>query len=115
MMRDAEAEGAFEGLAGRGRPIEGIDRPYDENWWIKRKLEQEKVSAVPEAIRLRREVDARVKRLPECGLEEALRIEVREINALIQRANAAPAPMGGLAVLAPLDADAMVEVWLGEQ
>lgn len=31
----AEREGEFEDLPGAGRPIPGIDEPYDPDWWIK--------------------------------------------------------------------------------
>jgi len=27
--------GGFDGLRGAGRPIRGIDEPYDESWWIR--------------------------------------------------------------------------------
>ena len=34
-IREAESEGRFEDLPGEGRPIPGIDEPYDPDWWIK--------------------------------------------------------------------------------
>ena len=34
-IREAENEGRFEDLPGEGRPIPGIDEPYDPDWWIK--------------------------------------------------------------------------------
>ncbi len=42
-IREAMAEGQFDGLPGEGKPIPGIDDPYDENWWIKQWLRREKV------------------------------------------------------------------------
>jgi hypothetical protein len=29
------AQGLFDNLPGAGKPIPGIDKPYDENWWIR--------------------------------------------------------------------------------
>ena len=45
-IRAAMAEGQFDDLPGEGKPIPGIDEPYDENWWIKQWLRREKIRAV---------------------------------------------------------------------
>ena len=39
-IREAEAEGAFANLPGAGKPIEGLDGPYDEMWWLKAFLKE---------------------------------------------------------------------------
>ncbi len=43
-IREAMDEGQFEDLPGLGKPIAGIDDPYDPLWWVKgwlHRLEQE--------------------------------------------------------------------------
>lgn len=34
-IRAALEAGEFEGLLGLGKPIPGIDEPYDPLWWVK--------------------------------------------------------------------------------
>ncbi len=43
------AEGAFDNLPGEGKPIPGIDEPYDPLWWIKAWIRRERLA---EALRL---------------------------------------------------------------
>lgn len=43
IVRDAMAEGEFDvmGLPGAGKPLEGIDEPFDEHWWVRRWVRRE--------------------------------------------------------------------------
>ena len=54
-IREAEQRGDFSQLPGFGKPLPGIDRPYDETWWIKAKMQREGVSMLPPALALRKE------------------------------------------------------------
>src|SRR6478672_4931408 len=54
-IREAQAAGEFENLPGFGKPIPGIDEPYDENWWVKEKLRREQISALPPALEIARD------------------------------------------------------------
>ena len=40
-IRSAIEAGEFDHLPGFGKPLAVIDEPYDENWWIRRKLQSE--------------------------------------------------------------------------
>ena len=40
-IRSAIEAGEFDHLPGSGKPLAVIDEPYDENWWIRRKLQAE--------------------------------------------------------------------------
>ncbi len=42
-IREAQERGEFDNLPGKGKPINGIDAPYDELWWVKQKLAREQV------------------------------------------------------------------------
>ena len=53
--------GLFEGLDGAGRPIEGLDGPHDEEWWVKAKLRREEIAYLPPTIAVR--ADARRRSL----------------------------------------------------
>lgn len=41
---EAIDEGQFDDLPGYGKPIPGIDEPYDPNWWIKQWMNREKLA-----------------------------------------------------------------------
>ena len=53
----ARAEGAFDNLEGKGKPISGLDAPYDPDWWAKKLLEREKLSVLPLALEIRAKVE----------------------------------------------------------
>ena len=46
-IREAQEAGKFEDLPGFGQPIPGIDEPYDEMWWVRKKLREENLSITP--------------------------------------------------------------------
>src|SRR5437773_12358409 len=50
LIRQARAEGAFDDLEGKGKPIPGLDAPYDPDWWVKKLLEREKISVLTPAL-----------------------------------------------------------------
>jgi len=56
-VREATERGAFDNLPGAGKPIPDIDGPHDELWWVKQLVRREKVSFLPPALALRREVE----------------------------------------------------------
>ena len=56
-LREAEERGEFDDLAGKGKPLPGIDEPHDELWWVKQLLRREQVSALPPTLELRRQVE----------------------------------------------------------
>ncbi len=42
-IQDAMREGKFDSLPGLGKPFEFDDTQYDPNWWIRRKMELERL------------------------------------------------------------------------
>lgn len=40
-IRSAIEAGEFDNLPGFGKPLALIDEPYDENWWLRRKIRAE--------------------------------------------------------------------------
>lgn len=50
-IRQAMAEGAFDGLPGEGKPIAGIDEPYDPLWWVKSWIRRERIREVARVAR----------------------------------------------------------------
>ncbi|MYU34252.1 DUF1992 domain-containing protein [Streptomyces sp. SID8358] len=109
-IREAEQRGDFSHLPGFGKPLPGLERPYDENWWIKAKLEREGVSVLPPSLALRKEAeDAREEALGARSEREARRI-LAEVNDRIREALRTP-PEGPPLNIRPLDVEAVVAQW----
>jgi hypothetical protein len=86
-IREAAERGEFENLPGTGKPIANLDKPHDENWWIRQKLRSEDLSYLPPSLALKKEAHSAI----DTALCAKTQIEVREIieqiNAKIVRAN----------------------------
>ena len=49
-IREGMERGEFDGLPGHGKPIQDVDRPHDELWWVRDKLRREGVSYLPPTL-----------------------------------------------------------------
>jgi hypothetical protein len=49
-IREAIERGEFERLEGAGRSFRDVDSHYDPDWWIKRKLQRERLTPEDAAI-----------------------------------------------------------------
>ncbi|HTO10440.1 MAG TPA: DUF1992 domain-containing protein, partial [Candidatus Binatia bacterium] len=110
-IREAMEEGAFDNLQGKGQPIADLGREYDPDWWAKKLIEREKVSLVPPALALRRDVAQALERLAQMRDEAEVRRLLEGLNAQIRKLNATIAE-GPPTNLAPLDVETIVRQWL---
>lgn len=103
-------DGEFENLPSAGKPIPGIDRPHDPDWWLKKLVERERLSVLPPALALRTE-DARLDdELDRIARVEDIRDKVEDFNQRIVEARRQL--QGGPPVITPLrDVDAEVAAW----
>lgn len=109
-IQEAQREGQFARLEGAGRPIPGIEAPYDPLWWVKRLVERERLSVLPPALALRAEVDRGLAEVWGLADEAAVRARVDALNATIARANRSIAE-GPASTAASLDPEAIVAEW----
>jgi hypothetical protein len=112
-VRAAEASGAFDNLAGKGKPIPGIERRQDEMTWIANWLRRENVEVaglLPPQLALAKEVEDLPYRLLTERSERDARAVVEELNARISAAHAAPQTGPPLRVKL-VDVDAAVAEW----
>ena len=109
-VREAQEQGAFDDLPGKGKPIPDLDAPYDELWWAKQKLRRENLSVLPPTLALRKEVEDALDQLADQPNESAVRELVTHLNASIVRVNATAIDGPPLRLL-PLDADDVVRRW----
>src|SRR2546428_329044 len=85
LIREAQAKGVFDELPGAGKPLPGLDEPYDPMWWVKRKLRDEKLSLLPDALQIRLELDRAFEARTKAELREALQGLNQRIAALNSR------------------------------
>jgi len=110
LIREAQEEGAFDRLAGAGKPLPLSGGPLPEAWWIKEKLRLEHLSTVPDSIAIRHEAEAVLAAVARdhdervaCERLEALNAKIRSLN----RTFTGWPPT----TLAPLDVDEVLRRW----
>ncbi|MFC7308526.1 DUF1992 domain-containing protein [Streptomyces monticola] len=109
-IREAEERGAFTDLPGAGKPLQDLEQPYDELWWIKRKLAREGISHLSPTLALRKEAEDVLAAAADAPSERAVRELVAELNEKIRAALRRPPPGPPLG-LTPFDPDEIVRTW----
>lgn len=109
-IQRAMRDGEFDNLPGAGKPIPGIDRPYDPDWWLKRLIERERLSVLPPALALRTEDAGMNEVLDREATPEGVQKVLEDFNARIVEARRQL--QGGPPVITPLRViDVEVEAW----
>ncbi len=106
----AQRDGAFDNLPGAGKPLKDLDRPYDEDWWLREFLEREHLSVTPEPLELRQRIGALREEAGKCPDERDARRRLVAMNALIVRLNLLPQP-DAVAPIAPVDVEEEMRDW----
>ena len=109
-IEKGQARGEFDGLAGHGKPIAGIERPRDELWWVRDKLRREGVEYLPPALAIRKEAAEAERRAMESSTEAQARRVIEEINDKIRHLNRTTVT-GPPTTLMPFDVDEVVAAW----
>ncbi|HVP66403.1 MAG TPA: DUF1992 domain-containing protein [Anaeromyxobacteraceae bacterium] len=111
-IREARERGDLDALPGKGKPIRSLGKVRDESWWIREKLEREKLSILPDSLELRRDVDRTLGGLGRLRSETEVRRALGEMNDRIRRVNRTSF-RGPPTDVAPVDVDAWVARWRG--
>ena len=113
-IREAAEGGAFDNLAGAGKPLP-MRQAGDADWWLKELVEREQISGselVPPTIALRREADGFPESLAGLASEESVRQVLDDFNERVRADWRRPGVGKGTPVIArPVDVDQMVERW----
>jgi len=109
-IRAATERGDFDDLPGAGRPLPDAGQPYDENWWLKRKLRDEGVAQLPPTLALRKEAEEALAEAERAPSEQDVRRILGDINARIR--DALRHPLEGPPLrLTPYDVEQAVRNW----
>jgi DnaJ homologue, subfamily C, member 28, conserved domain len=111
-IRAAQERGAFDNLAGAGKPIPGLLEPDDPLWWIKGFVKREGVPAdamLPPSLALRLEIEKLPETVRKLRSERAVREHVEDLNYRIRRW--IQIPVGPQVPLRPVDVEPVVTAW----
>ncbi|MGV9644403.1 DnaJ family domain-containing protein [Streptomyces sp. NPDC003333] len=110
-ISEAQGRGDFDRLPGAGRPLpRDLEEPYDELWWVKRKMAREGLSVLPPALALRKEAEDALKAAYAAPTERAARKIVTDVNVKIRDMLLKPPPGPPLG-RRPYDVDEVVREW----
>ncbi|WP_431278705.1 DUF1992 domain-containing protein [Leifsonia poae] len=109
-IQQAIRRGDFDNLPGAGKPLD-LGRPNDPDWWIRRKIERERLTGLgPPALTLRTENAELDGRLDAMGTEQRVRELLEDFNARV--INARRQLQGGPPVVTPTrDIEAEIVKW----
>lgn len=109
-VRRAEQERPLRDLAGAGKPLQGLDGPYDELWWVKEKLRREHVSVLPPSLAVRKAAEDLLASLGTVPTEAQLRRLVAAHNERVADLARRPDP-GPAVVVRPLPMGDVLRRW----
>ena len=110
-IQQAMRRGDFDQLPGAGKPISGLGGVDDPDWWIRRKIEREKITGLgPPALTLRTENAELDARLDALASEQGVREHLDDFNKRVIEARRQL--LGGPPVVTPTrDVDAEIARW----
>lgn len=110
-IEQAIRRGDFDNLPGSGKPIPGLGATTDPDWWIRRKIERERLTGLgPPALTLRTEYASLSARLDELRTEGEVREYLEDFNHRVREARRQL--LGGPPVVTPtVEADDWLRDW----
>lgn len=110
-IQQAMRQGAFDNLPGAGKPIEDLGTHHDPDWWIRRKIQTEKLEGLgPAALTLRVEEAQLEQTLDAFRREADVREYLEDFNRRV--VDARRQLMGGPPVVTALrDVEADIAAW----
>ena len=109
-IEEGRRAGLFDGLEGAGKPIDGLDEPHDEEWWVKAKLRRENIDYLPPTIAIRGERDAAVAAALDAPDEREARRILEQINERIRYVNSHTVT-GPPSTVWVVDEESIIERW----
>ena len=114
-INKARRDGAFEHIEGRGKPLPGLDKPTEPNWWVNKLIKREKLQAIlPDTLALKRDVSLFLEDIHSLRTEALVRQNVKALNVRIAHCNARPAK-GPPSTVSTLDVEKVVSRWKSQR
>jgi hypothetical protein len=83
-IQQAIRRGDFDNLPGAGKPLANLEHGYDPDWWLRQKIEREKITGLgPPALTLRTENAGLDARLDRAASESAVVGILQDFNARV--------------------------------
>ena len=109
-IEQAIRRGDFDNLPGAGKPIPGLGTTTDPDWWIRRKIERERLTGLgPPALTLRTEYAELATRLDELRTADEVRAYLEDFNHRVIEARRQL--LGGPPVVTPT---VEIDEWVGD-
>ena len=114
-IAQAIRRGDFDNLPGAGKPLTHLTGTHDPDWWIRRKIERERLTGLgPPALTLRTENEELAAKLDALGSERAVREHLDDFNRRVVEARRQL--QGGPPVVTPTrDVEEEVAAWRGRR
>jgi hypothetical protein len=111
VIQQAIRRGEFDNLPSAGQPLRNLHAVNDPDWWIRQKIEREKITGLgPPALTLRAENAELEGRLDRAGSEKAVREILEDFNSRVIEARRQL--LGGPPVVTPTrDVDEEIAGW----
>lgn len=109
-VREAMERGEFDNLPGAGQPLPGLTGHDDEDWWVKRFVERERISLLPTTLALARELAELPETLAGVRDEATVRRRIEDLNDRVHYTHRHRVD-GPPLVLTPVDVEAAVAEW----
>jgi hypothetical protein len=110
-IQQAIRRGEFDDLPGAGKPLKNLNQIHDPDWWIRQKIENEKLTGLgPPALTLRTENAGLDDRIDSATTEKQVRELLEDFNKRVVHARR-QLQGGPPVVTPPRDIDAEVASW----
>ena len=109
-IREAQEDGQFDDLPGRGKPLVGQGGSYDPDWWAKQLVQREKFSILPPALAIRKRVASELARIGKLRREDDVRAALASLNDEITQTNRSVAE-GPPTTVSVVDIETFLATW----
>jgi len=105
----AQQNGEFNNLEGAGKPLQNLDGPRDEMWWIKEKMANENLDMTPATLRIRQKTEKWLATFYLLYSEAEVRLQANKLNDTIVKVN--NTDLGPLLPQNLLDVEVLCKKW----
>lgn len=109
-VREAVERGEFDNLPGAGQPLPGLTGRDDEDWWVRKFVERERITLLPTTLALARELAELPQTLAGLRDELEVRRRIEDLNDRVRYTHRHRVD-GPPLVLTPVDVEATVADW----